>query len=230
MFFPFSILTRVTPSNRIYKDISKLVIRIDKYQEKNVDKLIAYVQRIAPTNAIINLEDIKGPDCFTFGNKLIEIVECPMFHDDQHGTACIVLAGLINATKLRGSKPEEMKIVMNGSGAAVVCSLLMEYGYKNLFVCDTYKGRPVGMNPFKEKIAEIANKDCVQGTLSDVLKDADVVIGLSGPNTISKEDVKLMNEKPIVFTLVNPIPEIFPADAFEAGTYIVATGRSDFHN
>jgi len=205
-------------------------------QEKNVDKLIAYVQRIAPTYAIINLEDIKGPDCFTIENKLIETVDCPMFHDDQHGTACVVLAGLINATKLRGSKPEEMKIVMNGAGAAgiAVSSLLIEYGYKNFVVCDTkgaiYKGRPVGMNPFKEKIAEITNKDCLKGKLSDVLKGADVVIGLSGPNTISKEDVKLMNEKPIVFALANPTPEIFPADAYEAGAFIVATGRSDFPN
>ena len=205
-------------------------------QEKDPDKLIAYVQRIAPTYAIINLEDIKGPDCFTVENKLIETVDCPMFHDDQHGTACVVLAGLINATKLRGSKPEEMKIVMNGAGAAgiAVSSLLIEYGYKNFVVCDTkgaiYKGRPVGMNPFKEKIAEITNKDCLKGKLSDVLKGADVVIGLSGPNTITKEDVKLMNEKPIVFALANPTPEIFPADAYEAGAFIVATGRSDFPN
>ena len=205
-------------------------------QEKNVDKLIAYVQRIAPTYAIINLEDIKGPECFTIENKLIETVECPMFHDDQHGTACVVLAGLINATKLRGSKPEEMKIVMNGAGAAgiAVCSLLMYYGYKNFIVCDTkgaiYKGRKEGMNPFKEKLAEITNKDCVKGKLCDVLKGADVVIGLSGPNTIKKEDVKLMNPKPIVFALANPVPEIFPKDAYEAGAYIVATGRSDFPN
>ena len=159
-----------------------------------------------------------------------------MFHDDQHGTACVVLAGLINATKLRGSKPEEMKIVMNGAGAAgiAVCSLLMHYGYKNFIVCDTkgaiYKGRKEGMNPFKEKIADLTNKDCVKGKLSDVLKGADVVIGLSGPNTISKEDVKLMNPKPIVFALANPTPEIFPKDAFEAGAFIVATGRSDFPN
>ena len=205
-------------------------------QEKNVDKLIAYTQRIAPTYAIINLEDIKGPDCFTIENKLIETVDCPMFHDDQHGTACVVLAGLINATKLRGSKPEEMKIVMNGAGAAgiAVSSLLMHYGYKNFIVCDTkgaiYKGRKEGMNPFKEKIAEITNKEGLKGKLSDVLKGADVVIGLSGPNTIKKEDVKLMNPKPIVFALANPTPEIFPKDAYEAGAYIVATGRSDFPN
>ena len=205
-------------------------------QEKNVDKLITLIQRIAPSFAIINLEDIKGPDCFTIENKLIETVDCPMFHDDQHGTACVVLAGLINATKLRGSKPEEMKIVMNGAGAAgiAVCSLLIHYGYKNFIVCDTkgaiYKGRKEGMNPFKEKLAELTNKDCVKGKLSDVLKGADVVIGLSGPNTISKEAVKLMNPKPIVFALANPTPEIFPKDAFEAGAYIVATGRSDFPN
>ena len=205
-------------------------------QEKNCDKLIAYVQRIAPTYAIINLEDIKGPDCFTIETKLIETVDCPMFHDDQHGTACVVLAGLINATKLRGSKPEEMKIVMNGAGAAgiAVSSLLIHYGYKNFNVCDTkgaiYKGRKEGMNPFKEKIAEITNKDCIKGKLKDVLKGADVVIGLSGPDTIKIDDVKQMNEKPIVFALANPTPEIFPKDAFEGGAYIVATGRSDFPN
>ena len=205
-------------------------------QEKNVDKVITLVQRIAPSFAIINLEDIKGPDCFTIENKLIETVDCPMFHDDQHGTACVVLAGLINATKLKGTKPEDMKIVMNGAGAAgiAVCSLLMHYGYKNFIVCDTkgaiYKGRKEGMNPFKEKLAELTNKDCVKGKLTDVLKGADVVIGLSGPNTISKEAVKLMNPKPIVFALANPTPEIFPDEAFEAGAYIVATGRSDFPN
>ena len=205
-------------------------------QEKNPQKLISYVQRIAPSYAIINLEDIKGPDCFEVETKLIETVDCPMFHDDQHGTACVVLAGLINATKLVGKKPENMKIVMNGAGAAgiAVSSLLIHYGYKNFIVCDTkgaiYKGRPEGMNPFKEKLAEITNKDCQKGKLSDILKGADVVIGLSGPNTIKKEDVKQMNEKPIVFALANPTPEIFPKDAFEAGAYIVATGRSDFPN
>ena len=205
-------------------------------QEKEVDKFISYVQRISPSFAIINLEDIKGPDCFIIENRLIETVKCPIFHDDQHGTACVVLAGLINATKLRGSKPEEMKLVMNGAGAAgiAVSSLLMHYGYKNFIVCDTkgaiYKGRKEGMNPFKEKIAEITNKDCIKGKLLDVIKGADVVIGLSGPNTISKEAVQLMNEKPIVFALANPTPEIFPKDAYEAGAYIVATGRSDFPN
>ena len=161
----------------------------------------------------------------------MQAVECPMLHDDQHGTVCVVLAGLINGTRLRRSKPEEMKIVMNGAGAAgiAVCSLLMEYGYKNFIVCDIkgaiYKGRPVGMNPFKNKIAKLTNKDCAKGKLADVLKGADVVIGLTGPNTISKEDVKLMNKKSIVFPLANPTPEIFPADA-----YIVATGRLDFPN
>ena len=125
---------------------------------------------------------------------------------------------------------------MNGAGAAgiAVSSLLIHYGYKNFIVCDTkgaiYKGRKEGMNPFKEKIAEITNKDCIQGKLSDVIKGADVVIGLSGPNTIKKEDVKLMNEKPIIFALANPTPEIFPQDAYEAGAFIVATGRSDFPN
>ena len=205
-------------------------------QEKDPKKLISYIQRIAPSYAIINLEDIKGPDCFEVETKLIETVDCPIFHDDQHGTACVVLAGLINATKLVGKKPENMKIVLNGAGAAgiAVSSLLVGYGYKNFIVCDTkgaiYKGRPEGMNPFKEKLAEITNKNCQKGKLSEILKGADAVIGLSGPNTIKKEDVKQMNEKPIIFALANPTPEIFPKDAFEAGAYIVATGRSDFPN
>ena len=205
-------------------------------QEWDNDKLISYVQRISPSFCIINLEDIKGPDCFNIETKLIETVECPMFHDDQHGTAVVVLAGLLNATKLKGAKPEELKIVMNGAGAAgiSVCRLLMAAGFKNFIVCDTagaiYKGRPNNMNPFKEIIANETNPNCVKGKLADVLKGADVVIGLSGPNTISKENVKSMNPKPIVFALANPTPEIFPSDALEAGAYIVATGRSDFPN
>jgi malate dehydrogenase (oxaloacetate-decarboxylating) len=159
-----------------------------------------------------------------------------MFHDDQHGTATVVLAGLINATKLRGTNPDHMKIVMNGAGAAgiSVCQLLMAYGYKNFIVCDTagaiYKGRPKNMNPFKEKLAELTNKNCEKGKLADVLKGADVVIGLSGPNTISQENVKSMAEKPIVFALANPTPEIYPDQAKAAGAFIVATGRSDFPN
>ena len=205
-------------------------------QEYDNDKLIAYIQRISPSFAIINLEDIKGPDCFNIENKLIETVECPMFHDDQHGTACVVLAGLINAMKLRGTKPEDAKIVMNGAGAAgiAVCQLLMNYGFKNFIVCDTkgaiYEGRPENMNPFKNKIAELTNREKVKGTLADVLKGADAVIGLSGPNTISIDNVKSMAPKPIVFALANPTPEIFPDDAKKAGAYIIATGRSDFPN
>ena len=205
-------------------------------QEYDNDKLIAYIQRISPSFAIINLEDIKGPDCFNIENKLIETVECPMFHDDQHGTACVVLAGLINAMKLRGTKPEDAKIVMNGAGAAgiAVCQLLMNYGFKNFIVCDTkgaiYEGRPENMNPFKNKIAELTNRDKIKGTLTNILKGADAVIGLSGPNTISIDDVKSMAPKPIVFALANPTPEIFPDDAKKAGAYIIATGRSDFPN
>ena len=220
----------------LFKHFGGTNISVVCIQEKDVEKLVALTRRIAPSYSIINLEDIKGPDCFEIETKLIESVECPIFHDDQHGTACVVLAGLINAGKLRKSKPEEMKIVMNGAGAAgiAVCSLLLKFGYKNIIVCDTkgaiYKGRKEGMNPFKEKIAEITNKEGLKGKLSDVLKGADVVIGLSGPKTITKEDVKNMNPKPIVFALANPTPEIFPEEAFEAGAYIVATGRSDYPN
>ena len=138
--------------------------------------------------------------------------------------------------KLRGTKPEDAKIVMNGAGAAgiAVCQLLMNYGFKNFIVCDTkgaiYEGRPENMNPFKNKIAELTNREKVKGTLADVLKGADAVIGLSGPNTISIDNVKSMAPKPIVFALANPTPEIFPDDAKKAGAYIIATGRSDFPN
>ena len=205
-------------------------------QELDNNKLVFYVQAISPSFCIINLEDIKGPDCFFIETKLIETVKCPMFHDDQHGTAVVCLAGLINATKLKGAKPEDLKIVMNGAGAAgiSVTQLLMHYGFKNFIVCDTagaiYEGRPNNMNAFKQKLAEMTNKDKVQGKLKDVIKGADVVIGLSGPNTITKEDVKSMNKDPIVFALANPTPEIFPEDAYEAGAFIVATGRSDYPN
>lgn len=205
-------------------------------EEMDIEKMIAYCQRMAPSFSIINLEDIKGPDCFFIETKLIETVECPMFHDDQHGTAIVTLAGLINAWRLRGGKKEDMRIVMNGAGAAgiSVTQLLITYGFKNFIVCDTagalFKGRTNNMNHFKEILADMTNPNKVEGKLTDVIKGADCVIGVSGPNTISKEDVKKMNDKPIVFALANPIPEIFPKDAIEAGAYIVATGRSDYPN
>ena len=205
-------------------------------QEQNQDKLISLIQNIAPSFCAINLEDIKGPDCFFIETKLIETVSCPMFHDDQHGTAIVTLAGMINAMKLRKTKLEDCKIVMNGAGAAglAVCTLLMNYGFKHFIVCDThgaiYKGRPHNMNPFKDRIAEVTNKECIKGTLSDVIKGADVVIGLSGPKTISKENVQSMAKNPVVFALANPEPEIFPELAKEAGAYIIATGRSDYPN
>ena len=205
-------------------------------QELDQDKMIFYVQNISPSFCAINLEDIKGPDCFFIEQKLIETVDCPMFHDDQHGTAIVVVAGMINAMKLRQTKIDECKIVMNGAGAAglAVCTLLMNYGFKHFIVCDThgaiYKGRPHNMNPFKDKIAEVTNKECIKGTLAEVIKGADVVIGLSGPNTISIENVKSMAPKPVVFALANPDPEIFPEDAKKAGAYIIATGRSDYPN
>lgn len=205
-------------------------------QELDNDKLVAYCQRVAPSFCIINLEDIRGPDCFFVETKLIETVDCPMFHDDQHGTACVVLAGLINSVKLRGSKKEDVKIVMNGAGASglSVCNLLLTYGFKHIIVCDTsgaiYHGRPKGMNAFKEKIAEVTNLEKKEGTLSDVIKGADIVVGLSQPGAIKKEDIQNMASKPIIFALANPTPEIFPKDAFEAGAFIMATGRSDFPN
>lgn len=205
-------------------------------QTNNNDKFISIVQRASPSFCIINLEDIKGPDCFDIETRLFDLVDCPIFHDDQHGTAIVVLAGLINAIKLRGNKPDEVKIVMNGAGASGIaaCRLLKSYGFKNFVVCDKagaiYKGRKENMNPFKEIIANETNENMEKGALSDVIKGADIVIGLSGPKTITKDNIRSMNAKPIVFALANPIPEIFPSEAYEAGAFIVATGRADFAN
>ena len=205
-------------------------------QELNPDKFVSIVQRIAPSFCIINLEDIRGPECFEIEPKLIESLDIPVFHDDQHGSAIVILAALINALKLRGNKPDEVKIVLNGAGAAGIagCRLLMSYGFKNFIVCDKegaiYRGRTKHMNPFKEEIANKTNPDNLQGSLGDVIKGADVFIGLSGPNILKKGHVKSMAPKPIIFSLANPIPEILPKDSHEAGAFIVATGRSDYPN
>ncbi len=204
--------------------------------EKNPDVFIRITERILPIFSIINLEDIKSPDCFQIEPALNAISDYPVFHDDQHGTAVVVLAGIINALKLRGTKLSDAKIVMNGAGAAglSVAKLILHYGAKNFIICDTtgaiYTGRPKNMNGFKNKLAEITNVDKVDGKLSDVLKGADVFIGLSAPKALSQDMVRSMNAKPIVFALANPTPEIYPNEAIEAGAFIVATGRSDFPN
>ena len=202
---------------------------------KDVEEIVKTVSLLAGSFGGVNLEDISAPRCFEIEKRLKEICDIPIFHDDQHGTAVVTLAGLINALKLTGKKIEEVKIVTSGAGAAgiAIIKLLLSMGAKNVIMTDRegaiYKGRE-NLNPIKMEMAEITNLSMEKGSLSDVIKNADVFIGVSAPGTLSKDMVKSMAEKPIIFACANPIPEIFPEDAKEAGAAVVSTGRSDFPN
>ena len=202
---------------------------------KDVEEIVKTVSLLAGSFGGVNLEDISAPRCFEIEKRLKEICDIPIFHDDQHGTAVVTLAGLINALKLTGKKIEEVKIVTSGAGAAgiAIIKLLISMGAKNVIMTDRegaiYKGRE-NLNPIKMEMAEITNLSMEKGRLSDVIKNADVFIGVSAPGTLSKEMVKSMAEKPIIFACANPVPEIFPEDAKEAGAAVVSTGRSDFPN
>lgn len=199
-------------------------------------RVIAVVENISPGFAGINLEDISSPRCFEIEKSLIEKLEIPVFHDDQHGTAVVVLAGLMNALKLVDRKLAEVKIVFNGAGASAiaVAKILIQAGAQNIVVCDTtgviYQGRTRGMNFIKDELAAITNPGRQQGTLAEVLRGAEVFIGLSGPNVLTQEMVRAMAPHPMVFALANPDPEIHPQAARQAGAAVVATGRSDFPN
>jgi malate dehydrogenase (oxaloacetate-decarboxylating) len=203
---------------------------------KDPDKIVEAVTLIAPTFGGINLEDISAPRCFEIENRLKKILDIPVFHDDQHGTAVIVLSGLINALKIVRKKIDEIKIVVNGAGAAgiAVTKFLLSAGVKNAILCDSkgiiHKGRKENMNKAKEEMAEFTNKDLLKGSLAEAIIGADVFIGLSVAGVLKPEMVKTMATDPIVFTMANPIPEIMPDEAKKAGARIVATGRSDFHN
>jgi len=205
-------------------------------QEKKISKFISIVKKIGPSFSVINLEDIKAPDCFEIETTLINSLDYPVFHDDQHGTAIVVLSGIINSLKLANKKISDVKIVMNGAGAAglSVCDLLLTYGAKNIIVCDTtgaiYAGRPKNMNSFKAALASKTNLVNETGGLKDVLKGADIFIGVSAPKTLTQEMIRSMAANPIIFALANPEPEIFPEEAYAAGAFIVATGRSDLKN
>jgi malate dehydrogenase (oxaloacetate-decarboxylating) len=183
----------------------------------------------------INLEDISAPRCFEIERKLKEKCDIPIFHDDQHGTAVITLAGLNNALKVVGKKKEEVKIVTSGAGAAAIAivKLLLSGGYKNIIMTDRtgaiYAGRE-GLNWIKEEMAQVTNLEGKQGKLADVIVGADVFIGVSAPGTLTTEMVKTMNKDAIIFACANPTPEIFPADAKAGGAAVIATGRSDFPN
>lgn len=202
---------------------------------QDVEEIIALVKNIAPVFGAVNLEDISAPRCFEIEERLRDELPIPIMHDDQHGTAVVVLAGLINALKLRGSKKEEVRVVMSGAGAAgtAITKLLLAYGFKNFIVCDSkgavYEGRG-DLNEEKQALAQITNNEKKAGTLAEVLTGADIFIGVSKGGLLTSEMVRTMAERPIIFALANPIPEIMPDIAKEAGAFVVATGRSDFPN
>lgn len=212
---------------------------IDSYplciKSKDVDEIVNTIKLLSGSWGGVNLEDISSPRCFEIERRLKEELDIPVFHDDQHGTAIVVLAALINALKLVEKKIDEVKIVINGAGAAgiSICRFLKGYGAKNLYICDKagviYEGKE-GMNEAQKQIALECNHEKVQGTLKDVMVNADVFIGVSGPNCVSKEMIASMAEKSIVFPLANPIPEINPDLAKEAGAFIVGTGSSEYPN
>ena len=205
-------------------------------KSKDVDEIVNTIYLISGSFGGINLEDIAAPRCFEIEKKLKEKCDIPIFHDDQHGTAVITLAGLNNALKVVGKKKEEVKIVMNGAGAAAIaiCKLLLKAGYADITLCDRngaiYEGREAGMNPVKEEMALLTNKEKKQGALKDVLVGADVFIGVSAPGAVTTEMVKTMAKDAIIFACANPTPEIFPDDAKAGGARVISTGRSDFPN
>ncbi len=205
-------------------------------RSKDVDDIVNTVALLAGSFGGVNLEDIAAPRCFEIERKLKERCDIPIFHDDQHGTAVITLAGLSNALKVVGKKLEEVRIVINGAGAAAVAitKLLLSAGAKDITLCDrtgaVYAGREKGMNWIKEELAQVTNLDKKQGALADILAGADVFIGVSAPNSVTVDMVKTMNKDAIVFACANPTPEIFPDDAKAGGAAVVSTGRSDYPN
>ncbi len=205
-------------------------------KSKDVDEIVNTVYMISGSFGGINLEDISAPRCFEIERKLKEKCDIPIFHDDQHGTAVITLAGLTNALKVTGKRKEDVKIVTSGAGAAAISitKLLLSAGYKNITMTDRrgaiYKEREEGMNWIKREMAEVTNPDELKGSLADVIKGADVFIGVSAPGLVTQDMVRSMNRDAIIFACANPTPEIFPDDAKAAGAAVVATGRSDFPN
>ena len=202
----------------------------------DVDEIVNTIYLISGSFAGVNLEDISAPRCFEIERKLKEKCDIPIFHDDQHGTAIITLAGLTNALRLVGKKKEEVKVVVNGAGAAAISitRLLLTAGVKHITLCDRkgaiYEGRTEGMNPIKEEMAKMTNLEKRSGSLADMLVGADVFIGVSAPGVVTTEMVKTMNQDAILFACANPTPEIFPDDEKAGGARVVATGRSDFPN
>ena len=205
-------------------------------KSNDVDEIVNTIYLISGSFGGVNLEDISAPRCFEIEKKLKEKCDIPIFHDDQHGTAIITLAGLTNALKVVGKKKEDVRIIMNGAGAAAIsiARLLLTAGFKDITLCDRkgaiYEGRPEGMNPVKDEMAKVTNLAKKSGSLADMLVGADVFIGVSAPGAVTTEMVKTMNKDAVVFACANPTPEIFPDDAKAGGAKVVSTGRSDFPN
>lgn len=203
---------------------------------KQPQEIISIVKALEPTFGGVNLEDISAPNCFIIEETLKELMNIPVFHDDQHGTAIVVCAGLLNALKLTDKKMGEIKVVINGAGAAgiAIMKLLRAFGVQHIVMCDTkgalYQGRPNNMNSMKERIARICNPEKESGTLKEVIKGKDVFVGVSIAGCVTEEMVQSMAKDPIIFALANPVPEIMPDLALKAGASVVATGRSDFAN
>ncbi|MBO1514237.1 NAD(P)-dependent malic enzyme [Metabacillus bambusae] len=202
----------------------------------DVDEIVNTVKLLEPTFGGVNLEDIAAPNCFVIEERLKKETNIPIFHDDQHGTAIVTVAGLVNALKLVGKSMSNIRVVANGAGAAgiAIIKLLYTYGVRDIIMCDSkgaiYENRTVGMNEVKSEVAKFTNRDQIEGSLADVIKEADVFIGVSVEGALTKEMVQSMNPEPIIFAMANPVPEIMPEDAREAGAMVIGTGRSDFPN
>ncbi|MBT2641939.1 NAD-dependent malic enzyme [Bacillus sp. ISL-41] len=203
---------------------------------KDPEEIIKTVKLLQPSFGGVNLEDIASPNCFYIEERLKKEMNIPVFHDDQHGTAIVTAAGLINSLKLVDKRIDEIKVVINGAGAAgiAIIKLLLNMGVENVIMCDTkgaiYEGRQIGMNPLKESVSRITNRNKLQGRLSDVIAGADVFIGVSSAGALTKEMVKTMAPDSIIFAMANPVPEIMPEEAKAAGAKVIGTGRSDLPN
>ncbi|MFC0611262.1 NADP-dependent malic enzyme [Scopulibacillus daqui] len=203
---------------------------------EDIDQIVETVKLMEPVFGGINLEDIAAPSCFIIEERLKKETNIPVFHDDQHGTAIVTLAGLVNALKLVNKKMSEIKVVVNGAGAAgvAIIKLLNRFGVKDIVMCDSrgavYEGREYGMNDVKAAVAKFTNRNNITGTLEDAVKGMDVFIGVSVEGALTQEMIKTMNDDPIIFAMANPVPEIMPEDAKAAGAKVIGTGRSDFPN
>jgi malate dehydrogenase (oxaloacetate-decarboxylating) len=215
-----------------FADVDAYPIVLDT---QDTEHIVSTIKNIAPTFAGINLEDISAPRCFEIEERLKSELDIPVFHDDQHGTAIVVLAGIINALRITERNREELKVTVNGSGASgvAVTKLLLLYGFKNIVVCDSkgvISSERTDLNISKSELLKITNPEDISGTLTDAVKDANIFIGLSAAGALTEDMIRTMSRNPIIFALANPVPEIMPDRAKHAGAMVVATGRSDFPN